>query len=87
MKIDVEGGELDVLEGARELLTSVRPLIFVATHSPALEQRVNERLREYGYAVTAIGRSQDEWLAMPGPTPQRTATHHKRPTGTESRRT
>jgi FkbM family methyltransferase len=38
IKIDVEGFEIDVLEGAREILKS-RPALFIEVHSEVLYQR------------------------------------------------
>jgi FkbM family methyltransferase len=47
-KIDTEGGELAVLEGADELLRSQRPTLLVE----ARDQRVEAWLRERGYEPT-----------------------------------
>jgi FkbM family methyltransferase len=49
IKIDVEGGELDVLKGARVLLRDVRPTIFLATHSSRLHRDCCDLLRSLGY--------------------------------------
>jgi FkbM family methyltransferase len=43
MKIDVEGAELDVLEGARDTLRIHRPVILLATHG----QEVHDRCRAF----------------------------------------
>jgi len=32
IKLDVEGSELDVLQGAKDTLTNSKPLLFIATH-------------------------------------------------------
>jgi hypothetical protein len=65
VKIDVEGGEADVLEGAAEVLRLARPLIFVATHGDTPERRARTLLKEFSYTVRRIGRSHEEWLAEP----------------------
>jgi FkbM family methyltransferase len=65
MKIDVEGGEAEVLEGASEVLELARPLIFVATHGEGPERRVRALLKKSGYTMRGIGRSHEEWLAEP----------------------
>lgn len=49
LKIDVEGGELRVLKGAQDLITTYRPLIFLATHGEEVHQQCLERLRFWGY--------------------------------------
>lgn len=51
LKIDVEGGELAVLQGARKLLTEHKPLIFLATHSPDLHTSCATLLKEFGYQL------------------------------------
>jgi FkbM family methyltransferase len=51
MKIDVEGAELEVLKGATHLLARCRPVIFLATHSPSLDQACRALLGEIGYRL------------------------------------
>jgi FkbM family methyltransferase len=51
MKIDVEGGELDALRGAKRLLTEHHPVIFLATHSNELDRKCREFLLQCGYQV------------------------------------
>ncbi len=52
MKIDVEGAELDVLEGAAGLLAREPQLaIVLATHTPALHEACCARLRHEGFEV------------------------------------
>jgi FkbM family methyltransferase len=65
LKIDVEGGEVSVLEGAADLLRSVRPVVFLATHGPAALEASLDLLTGAGYEVTGIGRGGDEWVAGP----------------------
>lgn len=60
MKIDVEGGELDVLRGAQEVLRRFRPLILCE-----LEDR---RTRQWGYGaaeiVSLLEESNYRWLGI-----------------------
>ena len=69
VKIDVEGAELSVLEGAMQTLRSVRPILFVEIHghdTPAGRQSV-ELLRSLDYDVSVVGKRGHEafWLALP----------------------
>jgi hypothetical protein len=54
LKIDVDGGEIDVLEGARELLSTRDCRLIVETHSADLEKGCVERLSAMGYACRII---------------------------------
>lgn len=54
LKIDVEGAETEVLEGARDLIRSSRPVIFLSTHGPALHRQCLSWLRDDGYRVHPI---------------------------------
>ena len=54
IKIDVEGGELDVLRGAAGLLASRRVTILLATHSEQLRRECRQLLDESGYSSTEI---------------------------------
>jgi FkbM family methyltransferase len=54
-KVDVEGGELRVLEGMRATLTTHRPTLFLATHSADLHRDCVRLLVEMGYVVRALG--------------------------------
>ena len=49
MKIDVEGGELDVLRGGEQLLRRARPTLFVSTHSTDLHRGCAAWLRDAGF--------------------------------------
>lgn len=53
IKIDVEGGEHEVLIGAREVL-GTGPAIFLATHGRAVHARCCRRLDLLGYVVTPL---------------------------------
>lgn len=68
IKIDVEGGEDAVLEGATEMLSSRRPTIFFATHGDEVKARCLTQLDAIGYSVSAIGAPDmigaDEFVAV-----------------------
>jgi FkbM family methyltransferase len=55
IKIDVEGGELEVLDGASALLRDARPLVFLSTHGEALHTECLRRLGALGYTLEPIG--------------------------------
>jgi len=50
MKIDVEGGEFDLLRGARELLSDAKPDILLSTHGDKLRQDCLALLKGHGYS-------------------------------------
>ncbi len=54
MKIDVEGAEVGVLEGAKSLLQKARPVIFLSLHGDDLKKRCMEILSGYGYTFQQI---------------------------------
>jgi len=60
LKLDVEGGELEVLEGARSLIREYRPLVIMEANRETLEaagHSINDVLRfwqDCGYRVGAI---------------------------------
>jgi len=67
LKIDVEGDEMLVLWGAKLLLKSQRPKLFLSTHSAELRDQCCAFLTSLGYQFRAIGRraieDTDELLA------------------------
>ena len=76
IKIDVDGGELDVLRGAEKILTDHRPSLIVETHSPELEQRCGRFLADHGYAPLVVKQrtvwrerrpDDNRWLVAPAP--------------------
>lgn len=54
VKIDVEGGELEVLEGAREVLSQKKPSLIVELHSDQIRQRAMQLLEQHEYEITFI---------------------------------
>jgi len=49
IKIDVEGEEVAVLEGARQVIAKTKPAIFLSTHGDDLRERCLRFLQEFGY--------------------------------------
>jgi FkbM family methyltransferase len=68
IKIDVEGAEFSVLQGANEVLSQHRPALLLATHSSSLRRLCLELLATHGYVVRPIkpsdGDRADEFLAI-----------------------
>jgi FkbM family methyltransferase len=54
LKIDVDGGELDVLKGARQTLSTGQAFLIVETHTQDLESRCIEFLERIGYRTTIV---------------------------------
>lgn len=54
VKIDVEGAEMSVLEGARETFARHRPILFLSTHGAEVHAASLAFLRGLGYAVSPI---------------------------------
>jgi FkbM family methyltransferase len=51
IKIDVEGGEWEVLQGTQRLLAEAKPALLCEVHDPAMIDKIQEFLRRFGYAV------------------------------------
>lgn len=68
IKMDIEGGEVLALQGARKMLASHHPTIFLATHGQAIHQESCALLASLGYDLQPIdGKSlmeSDELLAV-----------------------
>lgn len=69
--IDVEGGEVEVLKGARRVLSEDRPMIWISVHPDFLRDEFSqspadlfELLMEHGYDLRFLARNHEEhWLA------------------------
>ena len=57
LKIDVEGFELEVLEGSVNTIKKYHPRIIIETHSRALEKQTKEFLSKLNYKLKHEGRS------------------------------
>ena len=70
VKIDVEGAEVRVLDGARATIAEHRPVIFLSTHGAEVHRASMELLRELGYGFRPILGSDtataSELLCLPG---------------------
>jgi precorrin-6B methylase 2 len=53
-KIDVDGGEMDVLKGARKTLANGAAILIVETHTLELENRCVEFLERLGYRIKVV---------------------------------
>ena len=60
LKIDVEGGEFDVLRGARSILESRVVLVFLSTHGPKVKRECISLLRRYGYEIRPVDHASVE---------------------------
>ncbi len=68
IKIDVEGAELSVLQGASRLLASRFPTVLLSVHSDDLREQSIEFLSGFGYTckpLQADQRSASEFVATP----------------------
>jgi len=69
MKVDIEGGEVRALRGARQTLAQGRTLLFVATHGAAAHTECCELLTSLNYSITSVEgaspESSNELLARP----------------------
>jgi FkbM family methyltransferase len=69
LKIDVEGAEVNALEGAKTLLGEARPKVLVSIHGENTEGQVRELLGSLGYEFADLGerpgRIETDLLALP----------------------
>lgn len=54
LKIDVEGMELDVLQGAAALIDRDRPIIVAEAQDPQMDQKLRKWFRNHSYEVTGV---------------------------------
>lgn len=70
VKIDVEGGEIEVIKGLRDVIEKARPKMVVATHNDECHRFVTEflRLHNYSFEILNPGRvkGDTEIIALPG---------------------
>ncbi|MEW5930234.1 MAG: FkbM family methyltransferase [Gemmatimonadota bacterium] len=70
VKVDVEGAEVQVLDGARATLAEHRPVIFLSTHGAEVHRASMQLLRELGYGFRPIlgsdAATTSELLCLPG---------------------
>jgi FkbM family methyltransferase len=64
VKMDIEGAEFDALQGARELLRTKRPTLFLATHGARVQRQCCALLEQNGYALEFL--ADDEIIARAG---------------------
>lgn len=59
VKMDIDGGEADALQGASRILREARPHLIVETHSAALERECALLLRDANYSPRVV---EQRWL-------------------------
>jgi FkbM family methyltransferase len=57
LKIDVEGFEMDVLQGAENTIREFKPRIIIETHSKELRKKCHAFLSSLGYSLKVEGRT------------------------------
>jgi FkbM family methyltransferase len=57
IKIDVEGAELDVIEGASRTMRECRPVVLLEAHSLALAAACQQKFHQLGYQLREVGSS------------------------------
>jgi FkbM family methyltransferase len=69
IKVDVEGAELAVLQGGRQTLRKIRPVVLVEIHDlgPSHKAQVLHLLREHDYAVNEVQTREREVLCLAVP--------------------
>jgi FkbM family methyltransferase len=68
MKIDTEGMEYWVLQGAKTLIQQCRPILFIATHGEINQKRTLQLLADWHYEVLMIGKGSSknaDYIAKP----------------------
>lgn len=67
VKIDVEGAEVEVLQGGKKTLQTNKPLLFIEAHSESLKTECTALLTSFGYSVTVFEK---ELMTKGSPTSQ-----------------
>jgi FkbM family methyltransferase len=65
IKLDVEGAEAEVVEGARNTLLKYRPNLVIEIHNDDAFRRVSGLLEEYGYNFECVVPGERQFLATP----------------------
>ncbi len=69
IKIDVEGGEIEVLKGCEKVISTCKPKILVATHGPQTHEFVINFLNTHGYQYEVLNqdgiKGDTEIIALP----------------------
>jgi FkbM family methyltransferase len=69
IKIDVEGGEIEVLEGTKNVISSYRPRMIIATHGPEYHEFVVNFLKQNNYRFEILNpdslKGDTEIIAIP----------------------
>lgn len=69
LKIDVEGAEKAVLDGASQVITRNKPVIFLATHGEQPQRECCSMLEQLGYRIVPLSGTSvqdcDEIIALP----------------------
>lgn len=55
IKMDIEGGEFEALNGALNLLRTHRPVLLLSVHGPEQDEKCRELLRRVGYRFEYFG--------------------------------
>ena len=58
LKIDVEGAEIEVLRGAKDIITQQRPTLLVEVHSSELAVAYDSAMMEFGYTTRSLAGSE-----------------------------
>lgn len=56
LKVDVEGNEVEVLKGGKNIINKFKPKIIIETHSKTLEEQVIQLLDDMNYRIKHKGR-------------------------------
>ena len=54
IKLDIEGGEVDFLEGAETLLRKYQPRFLLSAHGYQKRDQCKEKLTQYGYSIKEL---------------------------------